>query len=216
MGTYTTNYNLFMPSIGEQGWGDLVNGNFSTIDTAMKGLDTRVGTLETEMDVVEERVTVLEAGEFETINCTGIVVGETGSFTNITVPYANTGILLLGTRTFNTIQSDTSSNPKGSSQTFNGYATYTDDFCEFFKFTVPIKNVVYTVASTGYHPNVSYNMTNGDSTWSWPSSSLNNTTKTVTIDITKPITITVINNYDSTLSGYGLKLTKATERYYLP
>ena len=46
MGTYTMNYNLFMPSIGEQGWGELVNGNFSTIDTAMKGLDTRVGTLE--------------------------------------------------------------------------------------------------------------------------------------------------------------------------
>lgn len=60
MGTYTTNYNLFMPSIGEQGWGELVNGNFSTIDTAMKGLDTRAGTLETEMDVIEERVTVNE------------------------------------------------------------------------------------------------------------------------------------------------------------
>ena len=68
MGTYTTNYNLFMPTVGEQGWGDLVNGNFSTIDTAMKGLDTRVGTLETEMDMVEERVTTLEAGEFETVH----------------------------------------------------------------------------------------------------------------------------------------------------
>ena len=39
MGTYTTNYNLFMPTIGEQGWGELVNGNFTTIDTAMKGFD---------------------------------------------------------------------------------------------------------------------------------------------------------------------------------
>lgn len=36
MGTYTANYNLFMPSVGEQGWGDLVNGNFSTIDTYLK------------------------------------------------------------------------------------------------------------------------------------------------------------------------------------
>ena len=36
MGTYTTNKNLFMPSIGEQGWGTLVNGNFSTIDTFLK------------------------------------------------------------------------------------------------------------------------------------------------------------------------------------
>ena len=64
MGTYTTNYNLFMPSIGEQGWGELVNGNFATIDTAMSGLNTRVGILETETAAVEERVTTLEAGEF--------------------------------------------------------------------------------------------------------------------------------------------------------
>ena len=63
MGTYTTNYNLFMPSIGEQGWGDLVNGNFTTIDTAMKGLDARIGTLETDTDAVEERVTVIENGD---------------------------------------------------------------------------------------------------------------------------------------------------------
>ena len=61
MGTYTTNYQLFMPSIGEQGWGELVNGNFITIDTAMKGLD--------------ERITTLEAGKFESINCTGTIVG---------------------------------------------------------------------------------------------------------------------------------------------
>ena len=39
MGTYTTNYNLFMPTIGEQGWGELVNGNFTTIDATMKGFD---------------------------------------------------------------------------------------------------------------------------------------------------------------------------------
>lgn len=36
MGTYTTNKELFMPSIGEQGWGELVNGNFETIDTYLK------------------------------------------------------------------------------------------------------------------------------------------------------------------------------------
>ena len=65
MGTYTTNYNLFMPSIGEQGWGELVNNNFTILDTTLKGLDTRIETLETEMDAVEERVTTMEAGEFE-------------------------------------------------------------------------------------------------------------------------------------------------------
>ena len=36
MGTYTTNKNLFMPTVGEQGWGELVNNNFSTIDNFLK------------------------------------------------------------------------------------------------------------------------------------------------------------------------------------
>ena len=46
MGTYTTNYNLFMPSIGEQGWGDLINGNFTTIDNTMKGLSNRLSIIQ--------------------------------------------------------------------------------------------------------------------------------------------------------------------------
>ena len=94
MGTYTNNYNLFMPSIGEQGWGDLVNGNFTTIDATMKGLDTRIGTLETEADAVEERVTTLEAGEFETINAETITadefVGGVGNFSKLTIQNALT------------------------------------------------------------------------------------------------------------------------------
>ena len=36
MGTYTTNKNLYMPTVGEQGWGTLVNGNFETIDNFLK------------------------------------------------------------------------------------------------------------------------------------------------------------------------------------
>ena len=36
MGTYTTNKELFMPTVGEQGWGTLVNGNFEIIDTFLK------------------------------------------------------------------------------------------------------------------------------------------------------------------------------------
>ena len=102
MGTYTVNYQLYMPSIGEQGWGDLMNGNLTTIDTTMKGLNTRIGTaetnitsltsrmgtaettiasnksrigtLETETDAVEERVTALEKGEFESITVDNITV----------------------------------------------------------------------------------------------------------------------------------------------
>ena len=53
MGTYTTNYQMYMPTIGEQGWGELVNGNFTTIDMTMKGLNARL--------------TTVESGEFETV-----------------------------------------------------------------------------------------------------------------------------------------------------
>ena len=39
MGTYTTNLELYKPSIGEQGWGTLVNENFDKIDvTSMTGI----------------------------------------------------------------------------------------------------------------------------------------------------------------------------------
>lgn len=68
MGTYTTNYQLFMPSIGEQGWGELVNGNFTTIDTTLKGLDTRLTTCESTDVAYNTRLETLEAGNFETIN----------------------------------------------------------------------------------------------------------------------------------------------------
>ena len=68
MGTYTTNYNLFLPTIGEQGWGDLVNGNFTTIDNTMSRLNTRIGTLETETNAFDERIAALENGEIEYIS----------------------------------------------------------------------------------------------------------------------------------------------------
>ena len=36
MGTYTPNYNLYMPSVGETGWGQLVSNNFAIIDGISK------------------------------------------------------------------------------------------------------------------------------------------------------------------------------------
>ena len=36
MGSYTANYQLYMAAAAEQGWGDLVNGNFETIDSILK------------------------------------------------------------------------------------------------------------------------------------------------------------------------------------
>jgi hypothetical protein len=34
--TYTTNYNLSKPGVGDSGWGAAVNTNFDTIDTQLK------------------------------------------------------------------------------------------------------------------------------------------------------------------------------------
>ena len=38
MGTYTTNLNLYKPTIGETGWGTLVNENFDKIDAYIPGV----------------------------------------------------------------------------------------------------------------------------------------------------------------------------------
>ena len=39
-----------MPTVGEQGWGTLVNGNFTTIDTTMKSLSNRITAVENEVN----------------------------------------------------------------------------------------------------------------------------------------------------------------------
>ena len=77
MGTYTTNYNLFMPTVGEQGWGTLVNGNFTTIDTTMKGLDTRLTAVESEVNGALSCTSVTTSGK---VTGNGGIVGTTGTF----------------------------------------------------------------------------------------------------------------------------------------
>ena len=87
MGTYTTNYNLFMPSVGETGWGELVNGNFSTIDTTMKSLSNRITTCES----YGARITAIENEVNGALSCTSVtasgkitgnggIAGTTGTF----------------------------------------------------------------------------------------------------------------------------------------
>ena len=87
MGTYTTNYNLFMPTVGETGWGTLINGNFETIDTTMKSLSNRVTTCES----YGARITAIENEVNGALNCTSVttsgkitgnggIAGTTGTF----------------------------------------------------------------------------------------------------------------------------------------
>ena len=60
MGTYTPNYNLYMPSIGEQGWGNLVSNNFEILDTNLNDLQTQITTnlndLQDQIDVIDTNI----------------------------------------------------------------------------------------------------------------------------------------------------------------
>ena len=77
MGTYTTNYQLYMPTVGETGWGTLVNTNFSTIDSTMKSLNTRLTAVENEVNGALSCTSVTTSGK---ITGNGGIVGTTGTF----------------------------------------------------------------------------------------------------------------------------------------
>ena len=79
MGTYTTNYQLYTPSVGETGWGELVNGNFTTIDTAMKSLSNRIGTL--------EPLSVIQVDENQNVVFPAKIYSENGIIGKILIDY---------------------------------------------------------------------------------------------------------------------------------
>ena len=60
LGTYTPNYNLYMPSIGEQGWGELVSNNFEILDTNLNNLQNQITTnlnnLQEQIDVIDTNI----------------------------------------------------------------------------------------------------------------------------------------------------------------
>ena len=47
LGTYTPNYNLYMPEVGETGWGNLVSNNFEILDTNLNDLQNQIDTINT-------------------------------------------------------------------------------------------------------------------------------------------------------------------------
>lgn len=77
MGTYTTNYQLYMPTVGETGWGTLVNANFTTIDTTIKGLSNRITAVENEVNGALSCTSVTTSGK---ITGNGGIAGTTGTF----------------------------------------------------------------------------------------------------------------------------------------
>ena len=91
MGTYTTNYNLFMPTVGETGWGTLVNTNFSTIDSTMKGLNTRLTAVENEVNGNLSCTSVTTSGK---ITGNGGIAGTTGTFSGAVTGASFNGLVL--------------------------------------------------------------------------------------------------------------------------
>ena len=102
MGTYTTNYQLYMPTIGETGWGTLVNENYQTIDSTMKGLSNRITAVENEVNGNLSCTTVTTSGKV-TANggiSTKALTGTTGTFSGaVTGASFNNVILKTGVLT---------------------------------------------------------------------------------------------------------------------
>lgn len=92
MGTYTSNYNLFMPSLGEQGWGELVNNNFSIIDTTMKGFDNVLSKMTWDGDNVTFPGSVAANGGFN-LGSLGTINTESGLIGGL---YFNNAVTIAG------------------------------------------------------------------------------------------------------------------------
>ena len=163
MGTYTTNYNLFMPTVGEQGWGTLVNGNFTTIDTTMKGLDARITTVENEVNGNLSCASVITSG---TITSTGVI-------------NANGGIKGNATTATNLSRTVTVSASSTSIQC---------NYSQRFILLPYTPGVLYTGSIKGYVGNTSYPITiyTLSSSNSWSSKTISSTTDaTVSISSVK-------------------------------
>ena len=106
MGTYTTNYNLFMPTVGEQGWGELVNGNFTIIDTTMAGLNTRLTAVENEVNGALNCTSVTTSGKVTANGGVGTTsLTTSGTITSTGKITANGGIGTTSLTTSSTITS---------------------------------------------------------------------------------------------------------------
>ena len=127
MGTYTTNKNLFMPTVGEQGWGELVNNNFSTIDTFLKPITVSGSTYTFSGNHVGNQ----SGGSVSATSITN-----SGTLTNTGKITANGGI---GTKALTATTGTFSGAVTGTS--FNG---------------VTIKKVITVTPNDNYSPDYSY------------------------------------------------------------
>ena len=103
MGTYTANKNLFMPTVGEQGWGTLVNGNFETIDNFLKPITESNGTYTFTGNQPGGSISATSITNSGTLTSTGKITanGGIGTTSLTTTSINNSGTLTqTGTSTF--------------------------------------------------------------------------------------------------------------------
>ena len=104
MGTYTTNYQLYTPTVGETGWGTLVNGNFTTIDSTMKSLSNRITAVENEVNGALSCTSVTTSGK---ITGNGGIAGTTGTFSGAVTGKTFNGVVLKSSGTITVTPSNT-------------------------------------------------------------------------------------------------------------
>ena len=86
MGTYTPNYNLYMPEVGETGWGQLVSNNFAIID----GMD-KIDSITTTFTVLTSTTVNIDSSyityDSTTVSSYAYVYGSTSALipSNITI-----------------------------------------------------------------------------------------------------------------------------------
>lgn len=84
MGTLTINYDLYKPSVKEQGWGDEVNENFDTIDGLLKDHEDQLAELSGSGHVIEDSGVPLI--QRDTLNFVGYDVQDIGGKTTVGLP----------------------------------------------------------------------------------------------------------------------------------
>ena len=193
MGTYTTNYNLFMPTVGEQGWGELVNTNFSTIDTTMKSLSNNITSLDSRLDTVEtygSRITAIENEVNGALSCTSVATS--GAITSTGKITANGGI---GTTSLTTSSNITST----GRITANG------------GLTLPLSTSgLITVVSTEVKKEESGSASGGKTTPTFSFSSYNNGTIRYSGNYTVNVYGRTQNGYNGTVTVYVAGTAKNT------
>ena len=78
MGTYTTNKELYKPSVGETGWGTLVNGNFETIDNFLKPITVSGSTYTFTGNQTGGSINATSITNSGTLTSTGKITGNGG------------------------------------------------------------------------------------------------------------------------------------------